>query len=115
MLEQELFMKRLSIRVCLLSLTGLEDSIDIPGTNGGGIIMNSSFRGSGLRDALRKVKVINPEGNLIELIKEDCKLRHRGNMLKDKKHIIIEVTYQLHKDDQIIIQKAKTYKSLAIS
>ena len=37
-------MKTLSIEACLLSLTGLEDIIDIPGTVGGGIIMNVSFR-----------------------------------------------------------------------
>ena len=31
-------MKTLSIEACLLSLTGLEDIIDISGTNGGGLL-----------------------------------------------------------------------------
>jgi len=34
--------------MCLLSLSGLEDIIDIPGTIGGGIIMNASAGGKGL-------------------------------------------------------------------
>ena len=103
-----MLMKTLSIEACLLSLTGLEDIIDIPGTIGGGIIMNASFRGSGLRNPLRKVKVINPEGKLIELTKEECELRHRGSLLKDKKYLIIEATFELKKGDQIIIQKTMT-------
>ena len=50
-------MRTLSIEACMLSLTGLEDIIDIPGTIGGGIIMNASFRGIGLIKPLEKVKV----------------------------------------------------------
>ena len=49
-----MLMKTLSIEACLLSLTGLEDIIDIPGTVGGGIIMNASFRGTGLFKPLIK-------------------------------------------------------------
>ena len=59
-------MKTLSIETCLLSLTGLEDIIDIPGTVGGGIIMNASYGGNGMYDVLLKVKVITPNGNTIK-------------------------------------------------
>ena len=103
-----MLMKTLSIEACLLSLTGLEDIIDIPGTIGGGIIMNASFRGSGLINPLRKVKVINTEGKIIELTKEECKLRHRGSMLKDNKYLIFEATFELKKGEQIKIQKTMT-------
>jgi UDP-N-acetylmuramate dehydrogenase len=37
-----ILMRNLAKRLCLLSLSGLEDIIDIPGTIGGGIIMNAS-------------------------------------------------------------------------
>ena len=103
-----MLMKTLSIEACLLSLTGLEDIIDIPGTIGGGIIMNASFRGSGLSNALKKVKAIKPDGKIIELTKKDCELRRRGSMLKDKKYIIIETIFELKKGDQLIIQKTMT-------
>ena len=53
-----MLMKTLSIEVSLLSLTDLEDIIDIPGTIGGGIIMNTSFKGTGLKLPLIKVKAI---------------------------------------------------------
>ena len=103
-----MLMRTLSIEACLLSLTGLEDIIDIPGTIGGGIIMNASFKDSGLFNPLQKVKIITPEGVLLELTKEECKLRHRGSMLKDKKYLIIEATFELKKGDQMIIQKTMT-------
>ena len=103
-----MLMKTLSIEVCLLSLTGLEDIIDIPGTIGGGIIMNASFRGTGLFKPLIKVKVITPEGKLLELTKKECELTHRGSMLKTKKYIVIEAMFKLEKGDQMIIQRTMT-------
>ena len=103
-----MLMKTLSIEACLLSLTGLEDIIDIPGTVGGGIIMNASYKYTGLTNSLIKVKAITPEGVLIELTKEECGLSHRGSILKTKKYIVIEATFKLQNGDQIIIQKTMT-------
>ena len=103
-----MLMKTLSIEACLLSLTGLEDIIDIPGTVGGGIIMNASFRETGLFAPLIKVKAISPEGKVLDLTKEECKLTHRGSMLKTKKYIVIEAMFKLQKGDQMIIQKKMT-------
>ena len=103
-----MLMKNLAIETCLLSLTGLEDIIDIPGTVGGGVIMNASFRGTGLRIPLEKVKVISPEGKLLELTKEECGLKWRGSMLKEKKYAVIEATFILKKGDQLVIQKSMT-------
>ena len=103
-----MLMKTLSIEACLLSLTGLEDIIDIPGTIGGGIIMNASFRKTVFEDFLIKVKVITSEGKLIELNKDECELIHRGSMLKTNKFIVIEANFKLKIGDQMIIQKTMT-------
>ena len=106
--EGGMLMKTLSIESCLLSLTGLEDIIDIPGTVGGGIIMNASFRGAGLSKCLKKVKVITSEGKILELTKEECKLSRRGSMLKEQKYLVIEAVFKLKKGDQMKIQKKMT-------
>jgi UDP-N-acetylmuramate dehydrogenase len=103
-----MLMKTLSIESCLLSLTGLEDIIDIPGTVGGGIIMNASFKENGMFDVLLKVKVVTPDGNILELSKKECNLVKRGSMLKDKKYIVVEATFKLEKGDQMKIQKKMT-------
>ena len=70
--------------------------------------MNASFRGSGLFNPLKKVKDTYMEGEIIELTKEECKLRHRDSILKDKKYLIFEATFELKKGDQIKIQKTMT-------
>ena len=103
-----MLMKTLSIESCLLSLTGLEDIIDIPGTVGGGVIMNASFKENGMYDVLLKVKVVTPDGNILELSKKECKLVRRGSLLKDKKYIVVEATFKLEKGDQMKIQKKMT-------
>lgn len=101
-----MLMRTLAQKLCILSLSGLEDIIDIPGTIGGGIIMNASAGGKGLiSDSLDKVKVITPEGKIIELSKSECKLKRRNSLLKNKKYLIIEAVFKLTKDDKLIIQK----------
>ena len=101
-----ILMKTLAKRLCLLSLSGLEDIIDIPGTIGGGIIMNAQAYGKGIiYHSLDKVKVITPEGEIKELSKIDCQLRHRGSFLRDNKYLVIEATFNLIKIDKMIIQK----------
>ena len=103
-----MLMKTLSIEACFLSLTGLEDIIDIPGTIGGGIIMNASFRGNGLSENLIKVTAITSKGEIKELTKKECGFYHRGSLLKEGKYIVIEAIFKLKKGDQMIIQKKMT-------
>ena len=103
-----ILMRTLAKRLCLLSLSGLEDIIDIPGTIGGGIIMNAS---AGLNkklidNSLDKVKVITPNGEIKQLSKIECQLRTRGSLLKDKKYMVIEATFNLIRIDKMIIQKS---------
>ena len=102
-----MLMKTLAIKMCLLSLSGLEDIIDIPGTIGGGIIMNAAFTGVKgiISHSLYKVKVITTEGEIKEFSKIECQLRYRGSMLKDNKYIVIEATFNLVKSDKMVIQK----------
>ena len=102
-----ILMRTLSKKLCLLSLSGLEDIIDIPGIIGGGIIMNANAGlGKGLiYDSLDKVKVIMPEGEIKELSKKECQLTLRGSMLKDNKYMVIESTFNLIKKNRILIQK----------
>ncbi len=103
-----MLMRTLAKKLCLLSLSGLEDIIDIPGTIGGGIIMNAS---AGLTkgliyNSLDKVKAITPEGEIKILTKKECQLGLRRSMLKDNKYIVIEATFNLIKENRIIIQKS---------
>ena len=52
------------------------------------------------------IKVITPDGEIKELLKKECQLRNRGSMLKDNKYMVIEATFNLVKEDKMIIQKS---------
>ena len=104
-----MLMGTLAKKLCLLSLSGLEDIIDIPGTIGGGIIMNASAGlKKGIFNSLLKVKVITPNGEIKELSKDECQLGRRTSMLKEKKYMVIEATFKLIKENKIKIQKVMT-------
>jgi len=109
--EGGMSMRSLSIEAGLLSLKGLEDIIDIPGTVGGGIVMNATFRGNGLLNSLESVKVITSEGTLMRLTKKECGLTTRSSVLKDKKYLVIEATFKLEKGNQMEIQKTMTHNT----
>jgi len=64
-------MRTLSIEAGLLSLKVLEDIIDIPGTVGGGIVMNATFISKGLLKSIASVKVITSDGTLMKLTKKN--------------------------------------------
>ena len=100
-------MTNLAKKLCLLSLSGLEDIIDIPGTIGGGIVMNatSGSQKGLISNCLVKVKVLTPEGEFKELSKAECKLGIKGSYLKDNKYLVIEATFNLIKGDKMVIQK----------
>jgi UDP-N-acetylmuramate dehydrogenase len=79
-----MLMRTLAKKLCLLSLSGLEDIIDIPGTIGGGIIMNAS---AGLTkgliyNSLDKVKAITPEGEIKILTKKRMPIRFKKKYVK---------------------------------
>ena len=103
-----MLMKELSIQACFLSLKDLDDIVDIPGTVGGGVIMHATAYSQGLSKPLYKVKVITPEGEILELTKEECQFRLRGSMLKDKKYLVIEAIFKCETGDQLKIQKQMT-------
>ena len=64
--------------------TGLEFLIGIPGTIGGGIIMNSGAFGSEFKDVLIDVKAINHQGKFQVFSNEDLKMGYRKISLKDE-------------------------------
>ena len=101
-----MLMRTLAKKLCLLSLSRLEDIIDIPGTIGGGIVMNAA---AGLNQyliykCLDKVKAITPDGKIKEFSNIVCQLSHRHSMLKEKKYIVIEAKFNLKLSDKMIIQ-----------
>lgn len=98
-------------------LSGLEFACGIPGTIGGGARMNAGAYGSEMSNVIEKIKYIDEDLNLREILAKDCKFSYRHSIFSENtKNIILEVTYHLeHADKKDIEDKMEEYKNLRIS
>lgn len=76
-------------------LTGFEFAAGIPGTIGGGVVMNAGAYGGELKQVITSVKVLNPRGEILELDNEAMAFGYRTSLIKREPLIVVEVTLQL--------------------
>lgn len=76
-------------------LTGFEFAAGIPGTIGGGTVMNAGAYGSELKQVITSVKMLNAKGELIELSNEEMEFGYRTSIIKKQSLIVVEVILQL--------------------
>lgn len=81
-------------------LTGMEFASGIPGTLGGAVVMNAGAYGSEMKDVLREVEVLDTEGNIQVLKKEELKLGYRTSIVKEKGYIVLSAVLELRKGDR---------------
>ncbi|MGN0370368.1 MAG: UDP-N-acetylmuramate dehydrogenase [Butyrivibrio sp.] len=82
------------------SLTGFEFAAGIPGTIGGGCIMNAGAYGGELKDVLVKVKAVTPEGIIKEYTVDEINPGYRQTIFTGKNYIILEAVIKLKKGDR---------------
>ena len=83
------------------SLAGLEFASGIPGTVGGGTIMNAGAYGGELKDAIESVVCLYvPEQRLYELSNEQCAFAYRTSLFKKLGGcLILSVVFRLEKGE----------------
>ena len=86
-------------------LSGLEFAAGIPGTLGGGVVMNAGAYGGELSQVITKVRAMNPEGEILELDKSQLQLGYRTSIFKFQSFVILEVFMELQKGDKEEIQE----------
>lgn len=77
------------------NLTGLEWSINIPGSLGGSIVGNAGAYNSEMFDNLISIKVLTKDLKVIELKKDDIKYEYRHTNIKEQGLIVLEGTFLL--------------------
>jgi len=82
------------------SLTGFEFAAGIPGTIGGGTVMNAGAYGGELKQVISSVKLLDETGKIIELFNEEMEFGYRTSILKKKPYIVVEVMLQLRPGKQ---------------
>lgn len=77
------------------SLTGLEFASGIPGTVGGAVFMNAGAYDGEIKDAIVYADVINENGDILKLSKNELDLSYRHSVISDKNMIAIGAQFEL--------------------
>lgn len=94
-------------------LTGFEFAAGIPGTLGGAVVMNAGAYGGEMKDIIKFVQVMDYDGNLLELTREEMDFSYRHSIIMEKKYIVIGATMELEPGDEDVI--SEKMKELAIA
>ena len=85
-------------------LTGLEFASGIPGTVGGGVVMNAGAYGGEMSRVVEQVNVVSREGETLCLENETMEFGYRTSVIKNSPFVVTEVTFLLEKGDRKEIQ-----------
>ena len=80
-------------------LTGLEFASGIPGTIGGGVIMNAGAYGGEMRQVVTGVEVLSSDGEFWNLDNETMEFGYRTSSIKGKDYVVTEVEMELSEGD----------------
>ncbi len=81
-------------------LTGLEFASGIPGTVGGGVVMNAGAYDGELSRVVVRVNTVNSEGESMELDNEAMEFGYRTSAVKNSSLTVTEVIFGLEKGDR---------------
>lgn len=87
------------------SLSGLEFASGIPGTLGGAVTMNAGAYGGEIKDCLVSATVLDADGAMQELEKDELELGYRTSVIQKKGYIVLEALFQMKEGDRRAIQQ----------
>lgn len=82
------------------SLTGMEFASGIPGTIGGGIVMNAGAYGGEMSQIVESVEVMNREGEILVLDNDTMEFGYRTSVIKNRPFIVLETVLRLQQGEQ---------------
>lgn len=72
------------------SLTGFEFASGIPGSIGGGVVMNAGAYDGELKQVVSRVWVMNEEGSMMELSNADMEFGYRTSVIKKRPFVVVQ-------------------------
>ena len=88
------------------SLTGFEFAAGIPGTIGGAVVMNAGAYGGEMKDILKEVTVLDPNGMIRTIPAEELELGYRTSIIARKGYVVLEAVIVLKAGDPKEIKAA---------
>ena len=93
-------MSRIAREACEHALTGFEFASGIPGSIGGGVVMNAGANDGELGQIVTKVWVMNEEGEILVLNNQDMEFGYRTSVIKKRPFIVVQVEMELQPGNQ---------------
>ena len=81
-------------------LTGLEFASGIPGTVGGGVVMNAGAYGGEMSQVTEQVVVLDRDGERMELDNDTMEFGYRTSTIKNHPFVVTEVVFRLEPGDR---------------
>ncbi len=87
------------------SLTGFEFASGIPGTLGGGIVMNAGAYKGELKDVVVQVTALLKDGTIKVFNEDELDFSYRHSIFTDSDMLVLEAKIKLHKGNQVEIKE----------
>lgn len=100
-----LLLSRIARNVLEDGFSGFEFAAGIPGTLGGAVVMNAGAYGGEMKDILTCVRVMTPEGEILELPAGELELGYRHSCIPEKGYIVLEAEFCLETGDPAAIRE----------
>lgn len=86
------------------ALTGLEFASGIPGSVGGGVVMNAGAYGGEMAQVLVSVAALDLDGSVHTIPAESCGLGYRRSVFSDGQRLVLEARFRLSSGDPAAIR-----------
>lgn len=107
--EAGALMPRLAREAYSRKLTGLEFMIGIPGTVGGGVVMNAGAHGQCMEQVITRVETIGPDGRIRLLPPMALSMGYRNSSLQGNFNFVTRVYLELSYGDESQIKEQMEY------
>ena len=81
-------------------LAGMEFAAEIPGTVGGGVVMNAGAYGGEMKQVVESVRVLSPEGEILTLDNDTMEFGYRTSIIRNRNFTVLSVTFCLQEGDR---------------
>lgn len=88
-------LSQVAAKAAAAELGGMEFTAGIPGSVGGAVTMNAGAYGGEMKDILRTVTVLTPEGELKTLDVSEMDLSYRHSCVPEQQYIVLEAEIEL--------------------
>lgn len=94
------YLSKVAKTACEHGLTGLEFAAGIPGTVGGGVVMNAGAYDGEMKLVVEEVTVLDKEGNQLVLNNSTMEFGYRTSAIKNQPFIVTECCFLLQEGDK---------------